>query len=328
MSEIRDTTPSGEGRARTAQDTRSGVGRRRGGERRMVPHDEPRSYYGRPIVKPPVWKPEIPWYFFTGGLSGTSAALAYAASLAGNRPLERRAWVVTMASVAANPVLLIADLGKPQRFFNMLRVFKPTSPMNVGAWCLSLAATTATPAAAQGLLGLFPRLGRACKPAAAASGLGIATYTAALVSHTAIPAWSEARAELPFSFAGSAAASSGAALAILTPSSHAGPARRLAVAGALMEAGSTQLMEHRLGDLADSYRTGAAGRFGRVAKALTVSGGALMAVRGSRSRGAAIAAGAMLLAGSASFRWSVFKAGFQSAEDPAQVVKTQRRSAD
>jgi hypothetical protein len=324
MSDIRDTTPSGEGRARTAQDTRSGVGRRRGGERRMIPHDEPRSYYGRPIVKPPVWKAEIPAYLFSGGLSGVSAALAFAASVAGNRTLERRAWVVTMAAVTANPVLLISDLGKPRRFFNMLRVFKPTSPMNVGAWTLAVAATTAAPAAANGLLGWFPRLGRAAKPAAAVSGLGIATYTAALFSHTAIPVWSEARAELPFSFAGSAAASSGAAVAILTPRSHAGPARRLAVAGALMEGTSTLLMERRLGDLAKPYRSGAGGRFATIAKTLTVSGAALMAARGGRSRGAAVAAGAMMLAGSASFRWAVFRAGFQSAEDPAQVVKTQR----
>ncbi len=28
------------------------------------------SYYGRPIVKEPVWEPEIPWYMFTGGVAG------------------------------------------------------------------------------------------------------------------------------------------------------------------------------------------------------------------------------------------------------------------
>jgi DMSO reductase anchor subunit len=325
---VRGQPPSGETGARSAQDTRSRVGGRRGGgERSMVPRDEPRSYYGRPIVKPPVWKPEIPWYFFAGGLGGASAALAFAASLAGNRPLERRAWGVSLVAIAASPVLLITDLGKPERFINMLRVFKPSSPMNVGAWMLSGGGAAIGASALHSILGRWPRLGRASKPVAAVSGLGIATYTAALVSHTAIPVWSEARGELPFAFAGSAASSAGGALAIITPRRYAGPARRLAVAGALMEGASTQLMERRLGDIAEPYESGAGGRYARAAKLLTTSGAALMAARGRRSRAAAAAAGALLLAGSACYRWAVFAAGFQSAEDPDQVVRTQRPEA-
>ena len=39
------------------------------------------SYYGRPIVKEPVWQPEIPVYFFTGGLAGASAVLHGVAKL-------------------------------------------------------------------------------------------------------------------------------------------------------------------------------------------------------------------------------------------------------
>src|SRR5256885_7097917 len=39
------------------------------------PRERPRSYYGRPVVKPPVWTWEIPTYFFTGGLAGASASL-------------------------------------------------------------------------------------------------------------------------------------------------------------------------------------------------------------------------------------------------------------
>ena len=59
----------------------------------MVDKERPRSYYGRPVVKPPIWTWEIPVYFFTGGLGGGSCALALAADLAGNRELARRAWV-------------------------------------------------------------------------------------------------------------------------------------------------------------------------------------------------------------------------------------------
>ena len=42
------------------------------------------SYYGRPILKEPVWKPEVGWYLFTGGLAGASA------SLVAGRPADRQ----------------------------------------------------------------------------------------------------------------------------------------------------------------------------------------------------------------------------------------------
>ncbi|HEY2239641.1 MAG TPA: polysulfide reductase, partial [Streptosporangiaceae bacterium] len=34
-----------------------------------VPRAEFRSYYGRPVLKPPVWEWKIPAYLFTGGLA-------------------------------------------------------------------------------------------------------------------------------------------------------------------------------------------------------------------------------------------------------------------
>jgi hypothetical protein len=87
---------------------------------------EHRSYYGRSIIKEPVWKPEIPWYFFTGGIGGTSASLALAARLAGNDRLSRNANLVALAAMTVSPILLVKDLGRPQRFVNMLPVFKVT----------------------------------------------------------------------------------------------------------------------------------------------------------------------------------------------------------
>src|SRR6185437_13319116 len=39
------------------------------------------SYYGRPVVKEPVWTWEIPTYFFTGGLAGASSVLSLCAKL-------------------------------------------------------------------------------------------------------------------------------------------------------------------------------------------------------------------------------------------------------
>jgi hypothetical protein len=127
-------------------------------------------------------------------------------------------------------------------------------------------------------------------------------------------------------FAGSAAASAGAAAAMCTPPRRAAPARRLAVLGAAVEGAATQAMLRRLGQLAQPYREGEAGRYSRLAYGLTAGGAALMAAAG-RSRPRALAAGAMLLGGAISTRWAVFKAGFQSAGDPRYTVGPQRLRA-
>jgi formate-dependent nitrite reductase membrane component NrfD len=290
----------------------------------MVPGMEPRSYYGRPVIKAPVWKPEIPWYFFVGGLAGASAVLAYAAGLFGNKALARRAWLNALAGVTISPALLTADLGRPERFINMLRVFKVTSPMSMGSWTLAAIAPTVAVAAGGEVLGVFPRLARIARPTAAVLGLPLATYTAALISNTAVPAWHEARHHLPFVFAGSAAASAGAAATLFTPSAEAAPARRLAVGGAALGLAAMQLMEHQLGELAEPYHQGPARRYGRLAKLFTTGGAATVGLAGHRTRSAAAAGSVMVLAGAVLERWAIFKAGFQSARDPRYTVDPQR----
>jgi len=296
-------------------------------EAAMVPKAEPRSYYGRSVIKAPVWKPEIPWYLFLGGLTGASATLAWVADVTGNRRLGRNAGLICLAAGTGGPVLLITDLGVPARFFNMMRVFKLTSPMNLGSWILAATGSTAAIATAHETLGLFGRLGRVARGLSALFGLPLATYTAALLSNTAVPALHEARRELPFVFAGSAAASAGPPPPPPTPARDAGPARRLAVLGVVVEVASMQLMEHRLGELAEPYKTGAAGRYARLAKGLSVAGALVAAARGRR-RGGAIAGGGLIIAGAVFERWTIFKAGFQSAGDPKYTVGPQRARVD
>jgi hypothetical protein len=286
---------------------------------------EYRSYYGRPILKEPVWKPEIPWYFFTGGIGGTSASLALGARLAGNDRLARNANLVALAAMTVCPLLLVSDLGRPQRFLNMLRVFKPTSPMSVGSWLLALQGTATGIVGSSHLVGLFRPLHGVAQVVAGVSGLPLATYTGALVADTAIPVWHEARRELPFVFAGGAASTGGAAVAAVTHPEYAGPARRLALLGALLELGAIQVMEKRLGPLlAEPYHEGESGRYARLGKGLTAAGAGILAVTGRRRLGA-VAGGALLLAGGAFQRWSIFKAGFASARDPKYTVIPQRK---
>ena len=172
--------------------------------------------------------------------------------------------------------------------------------------------------------GRFPRAGKAARPAAAAFGLPLCTYTAALVANTAVPVWHESHRWLPFVFGSGAALSAGAAGVIAAPPDHARPARRLALTSAVLEIGLKELMERRLGDHGEPYRQGAASKFGRAGQLCIATGAALLAARGGRSHGAAIAGGALLSAGALSARWSVFKAGFQSAANPKYVVRPQR----
>ncbi len=292
---------------------------------KVMPKPEPRSYYGQPVVAEPAWTWEIPVYFFTGGLAGASAPLAVLAEAAGNDVLARRAWAVSSAAVMVSPALLISDLGRPERFLNMLRVFKVTSPMSVGSWVLAGSGPAFTLAAARAVFGWFPRLGRAAAVTSAFCGPVLATYTAVLVADTAIPAWHEARDLLPWVFAAGSGASAAAAALLLTPPSHAGPARRLAIGAAAAELIAAQRMEQHLGDLAEPYRSGRSGLFARAAKALTAAGAIAVAAGGTRRRALTAAGAGALLAGAMCERWAVYKAGFASANDPKYVVEPQRR---
>jgi hypothetical protein len=308
--------------------TQPPMGARGNGRRRrrdlMVPEAEFRSYYGRPVIKEPAWTIEVPWYFFAGGMAGASAPLAVAARMTGNERLARSAVTVAAAGIAVGTPLLVSDLGRPERFHHMLRVIKPTSPMSMGSWVLAAMGPAAVGAAISDRLGILPGLGRAAEVVSGLLGPILCTYTGVLVANTAVPVWHEAGRELPLVFAGSALASAGAATTVLTPAADAGPSRRLAVVGAVLELGAAGAMERRLGELAEPYHQGPAGRYARLARGCTVLGAAAMAVAGTRRRWAAVAGSGLLLAGSALERLAVYKAGFQSARDPRYVVKPQR----
>jgi DMSO reductase anchor subunit len=273
------------------------------------------SYYGRPYLKTPVWKPEVAWYFWIGGLAGASASLAFAARLAGNRRLRRNALGAALAGSVIAPALLIDDLGRPERFLNMLRVFKPTSPMSVGSWVLAAFGTAAGGAAVSEFTGLGRPLGRLAEVAAAALGPVLATYTGVLLANTAIPVWHESRRHLPLVFAGGAMASAGAMAAITTPSRRAGPARRLALLGAALELVSAADMERHLGELAAPYRPGGAARDAAALSNTMTATGALLMALGGRRRPGAILGGALLLGGALAERIAVFRAGLQSARE-------------
>ena len=290
---------------------------------------EMRSYYGRSVLKEPVWTWEIPAYFFTGGVGGASAVLSLGARIGGNEALAKTSMYVGAVADAVSPALLVSDLGRPERFLNMLRVFKVTSPMSVGSWVLFVSGGASTTAALLERLGRLKRVKLAAEIVSALSGGPLATYTGGLVANTAVPAWHEARRELPYLFGASASASAGAAAALLLPPRDAGPARRLTVASAVAELGLFQAMERRLGSLlSEPYHQGTAGRLARASKLCVAAGAGLLGTRGRRSRRAAAAGSTLLLAGEALLRFAVWKAGSQSARDPRYTVIPQRERVE
>jgi formate-dependent nitrite reductase membrane component NrfD len=335
---------SGPADVRASEDAvpgQAGGRRRKGGggkgEHAMVPPAEFTSYYGRPVVKASPWEHDIPAYLFLGGVAAGSSLLSAGADLTGRPALRRTGRYGALVALSLSMAALIRDLGRPERFYNMLRVVKVTSPMSVGTWLLSLYGPFAGLAAvseARGMLphrvrdGLVGRLlgvsGRPAGLAAAVVAPTIASYTAVLLSDTATPTWHAAHRHLPFVFVGSASAASGGLGMIGAPVHEAAPARRLAVGGALLELAVEHKMEQAMGITAEPLHEGSAGRLMKASKGLTVLGAAGAALLAGRSRAAAVASGAALMAGSACLRFAVFEAGQESAKDPKYTVVPQR----
>jgi formate-dependent nitrite reductase membrane component NrfD len=303
----------------------------------MVPRATFSSYYGRPVVKKPVWNElDIAGYLFTGGIAAGSALLAGGAELTGRPNLRRVTRLSSMAALGVSGAALVHDLGRPERFYNMLRVFKPTSPMSVGSWLLSAFAVPTALGVVDEVPGLVPPalrgLVRRTSPVASVGGAvlgsGVATYTAVLLSDTAVPSWHAAYPELPFVFAGSALSGAAGLALVLATRAEAGPARRLAFLGAALELSASQRIEHRLGLVGEPYRQHPSGRKMKVAKALTLGGVVASTLLSRRSRTAAVVSGAALFAASALTRFAIFEAGVTSTQDPAYTVVPQRERAD
>jgi formate-dependent nitrite reductase membrane component NrfD len=285
------------------------------------------SYYGKPIINKPIWEsPEIPGYFFLGGLAGASSVTAAFAQLTGRRSLARALKVASTFGIALSGVALVHDLGRPARFFNMLRVFKPTSPMSVGSWLLAGYSPFSAAASFSAVTGRFQPVGDVATIVAAMLGPGIATYTAALVSDTAVPAWHDAYREMPFVFGTSALSSAAGVGMLAAPLREAGPVRRLGVAAGAAELALLKLMKTRMGLAAEAFsESEKAHRYERAAQISTGVAVAVAALAGRRSRIATALAGGGLLMGSALTRFAIFEAGLTSAENPRYTVEPQRQ---
>jgi formate-dependent nitrite reductase membrane component NrfD len=289
------------------------------------------TYYERPVIKEPTWIWSVPAYFYTGGAAGAAALLAAAAQVLdrdGLRGLIQRSRWIAALGAAAGAGLLVHDLGRPERFLNMLRVFRPSSPMSMGSWTLAamapMAASSAVLAGADGVLGT---VGDVAGLNAGLAGMPLAGYTAVLISNTAVPVWQATRRTTPPLFIASAVASAGSLLQMMKLNdSERRIVRRFAVAGALAELASSFALEREAGTVervARPLHEGAGGALLKAAKALT-GASLLLTVLPGASRLQRLAAGVLGTAGAIAVKFGIFEAGKASARDPRATFHQQR----
>src|ERR671917_234213 len=188
----RETPQTGNGRVETSHHPRTD------------PEREGRDYYGIPPIKEHTWTWEVPLYFWLGGIGAGSHLISTVAQLLGwkDRAFFRASRYTVLVAMILSPLLLISDLGRPERFLNMLRILKLRSPMSLGSWALSVLGTfsglLATSQAAQdGLLGrgMLPRLIKTLVPERLLSVLAlpfalfVGAYGGILIAATSIPIW-------------------------------------------------------------------------------------------------------------------------------------------
>lgn len=302
------------------------------------------GYYGLPVIHGPHWKWLIIGYFYCGGISGGAAAIGAMARLRGSSEMAALCRISTYVSFAALlpcPAFLILDLGRPARFLNMLRAFRPSSPMSMGTWGLSVFGAISTLSVAHQLWSDLQgtdhqHLGRGesrwsmiLALGGLTSGLFVAGYTGVLLAATAVPLWCKRPALIAPLFLASAISSGTAAIVAVATALDAAPRdavermhRFEAVAtlaeGTLLVAWITALgrtgkplNDHLLGYVVRDLVAGAG-----ITAPLAIAATRHVLPRRAR-RGAALLASALTLVGVLALRFAVVEAGRMSANDPA-----------
>ena len=305
----------------------------------------PSTYYGVPPIHKPHWKWLIISYFFLGGLSAGSYVVATIAALIGHREdrdTVRVGRYLALLAVLPCPILLILDLGRPERFLYMLRVVKLRSPMSLGTWGLlaySGFATLSAAAQASGD-GWLRGPARALRAAPSRSigvigslfGFFVGGYTGVLLGATAVPIWARNARLLGPLFLSSALAVACSAISIilaLLPGRRDGALERLrraetvAALGELIAVAAVHLNSGALGKPLHE------GRIGRLHLTGSVGLGILFPLilhtagrtLGLPHRLVVVLASIASLVGGFIMKYAVVMAGHVSADDPTATFE-------
>jgi formate-dependent nitrite reductase membrane component NrfD len=301
-------------------------------QRPVEAHGEEPTYYERPVLKEPVWIWSVPAYFYVGGVAGAAATLGAVAQLLKGEQMRdlvvRCRWVAAINGMIGTG-FLIYDLGRPERFLNMLRVFRITSPMSVGSWVLAAAGgLTFGSAVLSHTGGVLRRLGDLAAILAALAGMPLAGYTAVLLANSAVPVWQQSRRQLPFVFIASAMASAASVLKFMRFSSaEEKVVDSFAVVGQASELATFYATEKALDKIepvGKPLNEGVSGALLKISKLLGALHLILSLIPG-RSRPKRIAEGICGTLAAIMLRFGIFYAGSPSARDPHATFRTQRR---
>lgn len=301
------------------------------------PERQDKGYYGIPPIKKAHWTWQIPIYFWIGGMSAGVHLFTTLAQLFGlqDKDLMRTGRYTVLAAMILSPILLIWDLGRPERFYNMLRVVKLRSPMNTQSWALTLfggfaGLLAAKQAAEDGLLGrgALSRLVIKFVPEKllAVVGLPIGLYvganTGVLISATSVPIWAKNWLLNGPTFLSSGISTALSFLSLVLHLGHWGEVKTLRV---LRRAERLVLLVEAALILASSIRMG---RWGKPLRSkeiapLYLGGGILGGIivpfallLGKESRNKSLLASALVVLGALAYRFSIIAAGRKSADDP------------
>jgi formate-dependent nitrite reductase membrane component NrfD len=294
---------------------------------------EPPPVVQGPVMKPAVWTWEVPLYFWFGGMAAGASFIGMACDLAGDDRSARVARKVALAALLPSPPLLISDLGRPGRFYNMLRVFKPRSPMNMGSWCLTVFGGLAAAAVGADLLGRR-RTAQRLGAANAVVGGYLGSYTGVLLASTAVPLWARSRMTLGPIFISTATLTGAAATRLVLVATGLPPGYPTREALGRVESGAmaaelvlSEINHYHLGRLADAFDEGPGARWFTCATGLARAGLAMQVARRWLGPWTDNVASVAFMGAALCFRYAWVYSGRSSARDDEGVARMARARA-
>ena len=301
------------------------------------PQRQDKNYYGIPPIKKAHWTWQIPIYFWIGGIAAGVQLFTTLADILGHKDqaLTRIGRYTALVTMILSPILLIWDLGRPERFYNMMRIWKLRSPMSNQSWALvlygNLSGLIATRQAAEdGLLGrnFLSRLLIKAIPArllgviALPVALFVGSNTGTLLSATSVPIWARNWALMGPTFLSSGVSTALSYLSLVLNLGRWGEKKTHRV---LRRAERLTILVETALIAASLVRMGRWGKplFSKEIAPLFVGGTLLAGIAapfallfGKETRGKSILASVLALLGGLSFRFAVVLAGRESADDP------------